>query len=134
MSNTDADTDTVRDAGFDDWLDAAEDGEAYYLECPEGHTSLPPRRLCPECGSADLTEQPLPDTGEIATFTVTHVPTPAFEDDAPYATAIVDFGPVRVTGQIVDRDPDEVETGQTVALDITRSETTDERVIGFTSV
>ncbi|MGQ3412184.1 Zn-ribbon domain-containing OB-fold protein [Natrinema sp. LN54] len=121
----------VHDAGFDDWLAAAEEGDAYYLECANGHGSLPPRRVCPDCGSTDLAEADLPETGEIQTFTVTHVPTPAFEDDAPYATAVVDFGSVRLTGQVVGIDPEAVETGLSVELEITVSETTGERVIGL---
>ncbi|SEQ53199.1 Zn-ribbon domain-containing OB-fold protein [Natrinema salaciae] len=126
-----SDTEHVADAGFDEWLTAAEEGDAYYLECANGHGSLPPRRVCPDCGSTDLEESDLPDTGEIQTYTVTHVPTPAFEEDAPYATAVVDFGPVRLTGQVVGVDVADVETGQTVALEITVSETTGERVIGL---
>ncbi len=121
----------VRDAGFDDWLDALEAGDPYYLECPEGHGSLPPRRVCPECGATDLEQRPLPDAGELETFTITHVPTPAFEDDAPYATAVADFGPVRVTGQVVGIDLEEVETGQTVEPDVITSETDGERVVAF---
>ncbi|THE62977.1 nucleic acid-binding protein [Salinadaptatus halalkaliphilus] len=124
-------SDAVGDAGFDDWLDAAAEGEADALECPEGHGSLPPRHVCPECGATDLTAVPLPDTGTIETFTVTHVPTPAFEDDAPYATAIADFGPVRITGQVVNADLETVENGLEVALEVTVSETTGERVLGF---
>ena len=125
---------TVRDAGFDEWLDAAEEGQAYYLECPNDHGSLPPRRVCPDCGSTDLEEVPLPDSGEIETFTITYVPTPAFEDDAPYATAIANFGPVRITGQVVDVDVDAVENGLEVDLEVTVSQTTGERVLGFSPV
>ena len=124
----------TRDAGFDEWLDAAEDGEAYYLECANGHGSLPPRRVCPDCGSTDLEEVPLPESGEVATFTVTHVPTPAFEEDAPYATAVVDFGPVRITGQIVGIDLEAIENGLEVEPEITVSETTGERVLSFSPV
>ena len=124
----------TRDAGFDEWLDAAEDGEAYYLECANGHGSLPPRRVCPDCGSTDLAETPLPESGEVATFTVTHVPTPAFEEDAPYATAVVDFGPVRITGQIVGVDLEAIENGLEVEPEITVSETTGERVLSFSPV
>ncbi|SIR96693.1 Zn-ribbon domain-containing OB-fold protein [Natronorubrum thiooxidans] len=130
---TDSET-GVQDAGFDDWLDAAEEGAAYYLECPEGHGSLPPRRVCPDCGSTDLEEVQLPETGVVETFTVTHVPTPAFEDDAPYATAVADFGPVSLTGQVVGIDLEGIETGLEVELEITVSETTGERVIGFSPV
>ncbi|APW99861.1 nucleic acid-binding protein [Halobiforma lacisalsi AJ5] len=125
------DDETVQDAGFDDWLDAAENGGAYYLECPEGHGSLPPRRVCPDCGATELAERELPDTGEIETFTVTHVPTPAFEDDAPYATAIANFGPVRITGQVVGIDLEAIENGLEVTIDVSVSETTDERVVAF---
>ncbi|WP_440769778.1 Zn-ribbon domain-containing OB-fold protein [Natronorubrum sp. DTA28] len=128
MSENDSRT---RDAGFDEWLDAAETGEAYYLECANGHGSLPPRRVCPDCGSTDLEETALPEFGEVATFTVTHVPTPAFEEDAPYATAVVDFGPVRITGQIVGVDLEAIENGLEVEPEITVSETTGERVIAF---
>ncbi|WP_049899663.1 Zn-ribbon domain-containing OB-fold protein [Natrinema sp. J7-1] len=124
----------VADAGFDEWLPAAAEGDAYYLECANGHGSLPPRRVCPDCGSTDIAEAELPETGEIRTVTVTHVPTPAFEEDAPYATAVVDFGPVRLTGQVVGIDVEDVETGLTVALEITTSETTGERVIGLRPV
>jgi uncharacterized protein len=124
-------SDDVQDAGFDEWLDAAEEGEAYCLECPEGHASLPPRRVCPACGATDLEETALPESGEIETFTVTHVPTPAFEEDAPYATAVAAFGPVRLTGQVVGADLETVETGLEVELEITVSETTGERVLGF---
>lgn len=127
-------SDEVQDAGFDEWLDAVEAGEAYSLACPDGHGSLPPRRVCPDCGSTALTEQDLPEIGEIETFTVTHVPTPAFAEDAPYATAIADFGPVRITGQVVGTDPEAVERGLEVELEVTVSETTGERVLGFAPV
>jgi uncharacterized OB-fold protein len=105
-------TDDTRDAGYDDWLDALADGDGYYLECPEGHGSLPPRRVCPECGATDLAEEPLPATGEIEAATVVHVAAPRFADDVPYATAVADFGPVRLTGVV--RDHERAEAGATV--------------------
>ncbi|WIV68729.1 Zn-ribbon domain-containing OB-fold protein [Natrialbaceae archaeon AArc-T1-2] len=122
-------SDEPRDGAFDEWLDALEDDEPYYLECPEGHGSLPPRRVCPDCGATDLEQRPLPAGGEIETFTITHVPTPAFEEDAPYATAVADFGPVRVTGQVAGVDLEEIENGLTVEPAVGVSETTDERVL-----
>lgn len=118
-------------AGFDDWLDAAADGEAYYLTCPADHTALPPRRVCPECGATDLDRRELPETGAVQTATVTHVPTPSFEEDAPYATAIADFGPVRVTGLVVGTDPESVTQGQSVTVDVVESATTGDRVIAL---
>lgn len=119
----------ARDAGYDDLLDAIEAGAGYYLECANGHGSLPPRRVCPKCGSADLEETPLPETGIIETFTVVHVATPAFTDDTPYTTAIADFDGVRVTGQIRGVNPKDVERGMTVSPAIGESATTGNRVL-----
>ena len=108
----------VRDGGYDDWLDALEEGEGYYLESPDGYGSLPPRRVCPHTGSTDLSTEPLPNVGSLETFTEVHVPTPRFQDDAPYVTAIADFGPVRLTGVLRGVDPNDgtLETGLEVPL------------------
>ena len=126
-----SENESVRDAGFDDLLDAIEEGEGYYLECSNGHGSLPPRRVCPDCGDGDLSEEPLPDAGEIDTFTTTHVATPNFSEDAPYVLAIADFGPVRLTGQLRGVDPSDVETGQVVGVDVDETATTGERLLVF---
>lgn len=121
----------VRDRGYDDVIDAIEEGDGYYLECAEGHGSLPPRRLCPECGDDDLRETPLPDVGSVDTYTVTEVPAPAFADDAPYVLAIADFGPVRLTGQVQHVDPESVSVGDRVAVEVARTETSGERLLTF---
>ncbi|QHS17098.1 nucleic acid-binding protein [haloarchaeon 3A1-DGR] len=99
-------TGPVRNTGYDEWLDAVADGEGYALTCPNGHASLPPRRVCPDCGAADLSETALPAAGTVETFTVVHVGTPAFADETPYVTAIADFGPVRLTGLVRGIDPE----------------------------
>lgn len=125
-------SDRVRDAGYDDLLDGIEDGSGYYLECENGHGSLPPRRACPHCGDRVLTERPLPETGEIVARTTVHVPTPRFVDDAPYVTAVVDFGSVQLTGQIVD--PDAGTDANTVTPSVARTETDGDRVIVFEPV
>ncbi|NIB98866.1 Zn-ribbon domain-containing OB-fold protein [Halobacterium sp. R2-5] len=127
---TDTSEERVRDAGFDDLLDALAEGDGYYLACANGHGSLPPRRVCPECGSTDLDEEPLPETGEVATYTQVHVPAPSFADDAPYVTAVVDFGPVRLTGQVL-ADYEDVEIGTEVAPTVGETETNGERLVRF---
>ncbi|MEF8779614.1 MAG: OB-fold domain-containing protein [Haloferacaceae archaeon] len=112
------------DAGFDEWLEAIDAGEGYYLESPTGEGSLPPRRICPHSRSTDLEERPLPETGEIEAVTVVHVASPQFADDTPYATAVADFGPVRLTGVVRGVDLEEVETGTTVEPTVEERETT----------
>lgn len=106
------------DGEFSAFLDAIEADKPFYLTCPEDHGAIPPQQLCHECHSQDLSRTPLPDTGDIATYTVVAVPAPRFSDDSPYVTAIADFGPVMLTGQFRDVDPDTVETGQTVQLGV----------------
>lgn len=119
------------DDGFDDFLAAIESGEGFYLECENGHGSLPPRRLCPHCGSAELEEAELAESGTIETFTVVRVAAPEFEDDAPYATAVADFDGVRLTGQVQGVEFDAVESGMEVEPGIGESETTGERILVF---
>lgn len=121
----------VRDAGYDDFLDAIEEGTPFYLECANGHGSLPPRQVCPDCGSSELEESDLTEVGTIVAHNVVHVPTPRFADDTPYATAIVDFGPVSVTGQVRTEDPHAVENGQEVTLDTDLTETNEDRLVVF---
>jgi len=121
----------VRDTGYDDFLDAVEAGDPYYLESPSGNGWLPPRHVDPETGEGDLTEEPLPDTGEILTMTVTNVAGPSFADDAPYVVAIAQFGPVRLTGQVRGMNHDDVEIGQEVTIDVDRNETEGKRLVVF---
>jgi len=116
-----------------EWLDALADGDGFALVCPDGHGSLPPRRVCPECGSADLSRRPLDETGTVETYSVVHVPSPRFADDAPYATAVVDFGPTRLTGvyrEGVDAAPDPA-IGDRVTVDVGERATDGERLVVF---
>ncbi len=124
-------SDDVRDNGYDDFLDAVEAGEPYYLESPSEDGWLPPAMVDPNTGDGDLTEQPLPETGEIITFTTTNVAGPAFSDDAPFVVAIADFGPVTITGQLRDIEPEDAAIGQEVRLDVGQTETTGDRLLVF---
>lgn len=121
----------TRDAGYDDFLDAVEAGEPYYLESPSGNGWLPPREVDPETGERELVERELPASGEILTYTITNVAGPSFADDTPYVVAVAEFGPVRITGQVRGVDHDEVAVGDEVGLGVGRNETADERVVVF---
>ena len=126
-----ADFERARDGAFDDLLDAIEDGEAEYLECENGHGWLPPRRICPECGSRELSGEPIPESGEVVSFTEIAVAAPNFADDAPYITALANFGPVQITGLLPDLDGDDAEVGMVVGLDVGERVTTGDRVVTF---
>ncbi|TKX75265.1 nucleic acid-binding protein [Halorubrum sp. GN11_10-6_MGM] len=121
-----------------EWLDALADGDGFAIVCPDGHGSLPPRRVCPDCGSPDLSREPLDETGTVETYSVVHVPSPRFADDAPYATAVADFGPTRLTGIVrggdASDDPPSVGIGDAVTVDVGERETDGERLVVFRPV
>jgi len=122
-------TDRAPDGAYDAWLDAIAAEEGFYLACPDDHGSLPPRRVCPHCHSPDIKKRPLPATGEIASHTTVHVPTPAFEADAPYVTALADFGDVTITGVLRGDDPENVAIGDPVGVDVGERATTGDRLV-----
>ena len=126
----DRNDETARNADHGEWLDALATGEGYALVCPDGHGSLPPRRVCPECGSTSLSREPLPEIGTVETFSVVHVPSPGFADDAPYVTAIAGFGPTRLTG-VLRGESDAVEVGLRVAVTVEERATDGEPLIAF---
>jgi hypothetical protein len=107
--------DDARDAGFDDFLDAVEEGDPYYLESPSGNGWLPPRQFDP-------------DTGEVLTTTVTNVAGPSFAEDTPYVVAVAQFGPVRITGQLPGSDAPDIGDHVTIAVGESQQ---GERVIRF---
>ena len=141
MSDGDAADETAASTDGDHaaWLDALADGDGFALVCPDGHGSLPPRRACPECGAADLSREPLDETGTVETYSVVHVPSPRFAGDAPYATAVADFGPTRLTGVVRDGDaerdgddaPPEVAIGDAVTVGVGERATDGERLVVF---
>ncbi|MDZ7702041.1 MAG: OB-fold domain-containing protein [Halobacteriales archaeon] len=120
---------TDANAGYDGFLEAVDAGDGFYVECANGHGSLPPRRACPRCGSTELTETPLPRTGEVETYTVVHVPTPQLADDVPYVTAIARFGPARLSGFLRGVDDPADAVGTEVAASVGATETAGERVL-----
>ena len=134
MTEDGADAAPPTDREYADWLDALADGDGFALVCPDGHGSLPPRRVCPECGSTDLSREPLDETGTVETCTVVHVPSPRFADDAPYVTAVVDFGPTRLTGVVRDGGEDEtpeVAIDDAVTVEAGERVTDGERLVVF---
>lgn len=119
----------ARDGAFDDLLDAIESGEGYYQECANGHGWLPPRRICPECGSRDFEREPIPDAGEVVSFTEITIAAPSWTEDTPYITAVANFGPVGITGLF--RGAEAPDVGMVVGIDVGERVTTGDRTIVF---
>lgn len=50
-----------------------------------------PRAACPTCWSTDLTWTTMSGRGRLHSYLISHVAAPGFEDDLPYAIAIVEL-------------------------------------------
>jgi len=79
---------------------------------------FPPRYICPSCRRmGKLEPYKLERRGKVVSYTVVHVGASGFEDQVPYLLAIVELkdGP-RLTAQITDCNPSEVNIGDEVEL------------------
>jgi uncharacterized OB-fold protein len=55
------------------------------------HHYFYPRRGCPHCGSTDVEWTAASGRARLHTYVINHRPAPGFEDDAPYAIAVVEL-------------------------------------------
>lgn len=80
-----------------------------------GAEFFPPVYKCKRCNSEDIADKEMPKNGKILTHTTLHEIMKGFEDEEPLTLAIVrlDNG-VKVLGQIVDTQPDRIQTGDPV--------------------
>ena len=75
-----------------------------------GRFWFPPSRRCPHCLSAEFSWQESAGEGRIYSFVVFHrVYHPAFEQDVPYAVAIIELGEgPRLLANIIGTPPDDI--------------------------
>jgi uncharacterized OB-fold protein len=80
-----------------------------------GKVLFPRSAVCPGCGSVDLEEVGLRGTGSVVTWTVVRNPPEGYEKYSPFVVALVELDDgVRLLSQVVDVEPDEVESGMRV--------------------
>ena len=80
-----------------------------------GEKYFPPRLVCRECGSKQLSAFRLAEKGKVLTYTIIRVPPSQFSDQAPYAVGIIELEDgVKLTAQIVDCDFDALKVGMPV--------------------
>ncbi len=93
---------------FEIFREGLREGKLLGLKCNEcGAYTVPPQKVCSECGSEDMDIVTLSGKGEIQTFTVIHLAPEGFEPPFPVAMAKLDEGPW-VMGNVVDVEPDDV--------------------------
>jgi len=98
-------------------------GELRLQRCAAcGQTQHPPRAMCATCRSFEFEWAPSSGRGTVYSYVVTHQPIhPALAGHTPFATVEVelDEGP-RLTSNLVDVPPDEIEIGMPVRLVLER--------------
>ena len=83
-----------------------------------GKVFFPKRVICPECRRRGKIEDiKLSGKGKIYTYSVINTPTEEFKTLAPYVVAIIELEEgTRITSQIVDCNPKEIEIGDEVEV------------------
>jgi hypothetical protein len=82
---------------------------------PCGSIWFPRSGVCSACGSDDLEDVKLAETGRVVSWTVVRNPPAGYMEYAPYLVALVELDDgVRVLSQLVDVEPVKVETGMRV--------------------
>ena len=77
-----------------------------------GKRYYPPRKVCLKCGSRELTEVQLAETGKVISYTVVRVPSKEFKGLEPYIVALIELDDgTRLIAQLTDVSPEEVRTG-----------------------
>ena len=88
-------------------------------KCTEcGTIFFPPRLICSECKNRKLEATKLKDKGKLLTYTIIRVAPRQFVDQAPYAVGIIELDDgVKLTGQIVDCDFEDLKIGNRVKIE-----------------
>ncbi len=84
--------------------DGTKAGELRLQRCDAcGNVIFPPRAFCPKCASRSVSWFKASGRGKLWSYVINHRPAPGFEQDGPYAIAVVklDEGPNLMTN-IVD--------------------------------
>lgn len=83
-----------------------------------GKVFFPKRVICPECRRRGKIEDiKLSGKGKIYTYSVINTPTEEFKTLAPYVVAIIELEEgTKITSQIVDCNPKEIEIGDEVEV------------------
>jgi hypothetical protein len=96
--------------------------QRYRLEAKKckncGAILFPPRLICPVCKNRSFEDIRLADKGKVVSYTIIRVPPHQYVDQSPYAVGIIklDDG-VKLTGQIVDCDFEDLKIGKRVKVE-----------------
>jgi len=82
---------------------------------------FPARRVCPSCRKREMRSVNLSRRATVISSTVVHVAPPEFQNETPYALALIETPEgARMMAQVVDCNPAKVRPGSEVALEFRR--------------
>jgi len=89
-----------------DFIDHLEENKVMGTRCQACDLDFfPPRRDCCSCQSSDLEWFEVAGNGKLVTYSQLKFGPIGFEDDLPYAIALLDYGSYKVFGRIADGIP-----------------------------
>ncbi|MCZ6645230.1 MAG: Zn-ribbon domain-containing OB-fold protein [SAR324 cluster bacterium] len=110
------------------YWDGAKAGELRLQRCKDcSKTYFPPRPFCPACASRSVEVIKASGKGTLYSYIINHRPAPGFEDEAPYAIAVVELeeGP-RLMSNIVDCEQTPEALQLDMALEVTFEQVNEE--------
>jgi len=112
--------------GIESFYKFVGEGKLMGAKCNKcGEVMLPPRPVCTNCYSKDLSWVELKGSGKLLTYTVIHIAPKQFEAYVPYPVGIVklDEGP-QLLGMIRDVELDKIKVGMSLTVDFEKPSTT----------
>ncbi len=105
-----------------DFIGHLENGKVMGTRCRDcGLEFFPPRADCYHCFSSHMEWFEVSGTGKLITYSLLQFGPVGFEDDLPYAIAILDYGNFKVFGRIAGDIPeDEITLGMEMETKVTR--------------
>lgn len=105
-----------------DFIGHLENGKVMGTRCRDcGLEFFPPRADCYHCFSSHMEWFEVSGTGKLITYSQLQFGPVGFEDDLPYAIAILDYGNFKVFGRIAGDIPeDEITLGMGMETKVTR--------------
>jgi uncharacterized OB-fold protein len=95
-----------------DFIDHLEKGEVCGSKCKKcGMVFFPPRADCYSCLTSDMEWFQVAGTGKLITYSQLMYAPVGFNEDLPYAIAVLDYGDYKVFGRIGDVPLSEVSIG-----------------------
>lgn len=102
------------------YWEGANRGELLIQRCNGcGRSFFYPRAHCPLCSSPEVTWEAASGRATLHTYLITHRPAPGFEQDAPYAIAVVELeeGPRMMTNIVgIPNTPENLEIGMALQV------------------